>query len=371
MDESTSSPWEDFFFQLEEATGASSTMAQAAYERTIAGTNAVIKSLDVPVGLSPKDLVWSLNKTKLYRYRPSPKAEKQHRIPLLLVYALINKPFILDLVPGRSFVEHLLDSGFDVFLLDWGSPGAEDVTITFDDYVTNYLYRAVRKVLRLSGADEVSLLGQCLGATLTVTFAALYPEVPLRNIILLTAPLDFSGPPASSMVMWLEDLDVDKLVDSLGNVPGEMIRHWAKLLKPVENFVGVYVNLYKLLGDQNAVWSWQAINRWVEDVVPVAGEAFRQFAVDYVEKNKLFRGKHIINGRRADLANIRASLLNIIAKYDHLVSPSQAMTIMDLVSSTDKELKVIPSTHVGIVISRRAKHQLWPEVSAWLGDRSD
>ncbi len=370
MDESTSSPWEDFFFQLEEVTNASGAVAQAAYGRTIAGANAIVKSLDAPVGLTPKELVWSLNKTKLYRYQPSPKAEKQHRIPLLLVYALINKPFILDLVPGRSFVEHLLASGFDVFLLDWGSPGPEDKTITFDDYVTDYLYRAVRKVLRLSGTEELSLLGQCLGATLTVTFAALYPEVPVRNIILLTAPLDFSGPATSSMVMWLEDLDVDKLVDSLGNIPGELIRHWAKLLKPVENFVGVYVNLYKLLGDQNAIWSWQAINRWVEDVVPVAGEAFRQFAVDYVEGNKLVSGKHTVNGRRIDLANIRASLLNIIAKYDHLVAPSQAMTIMDLVSSTDKELKVIPSTHVGIVISRRAKYQLWPEVSNWLGERS-
>jgi polyhydroxyalkanoate synthase len=371
LDESGFSPWEDFFFQFEGATGASSEAAQAAYGRAVEGSNAIVRSLDVPVGLSPKDLVWQLNKAKLYRYRPSPKATGQHRVPLLLVYALINKPFILDLVPGRSFIEHMLENGFDVFLLDWGLPGLEDQHTSFDDYVTQYLYRAVRKVLRICGAGELSLLGYCLGATLTVTFAGLYPEVPLRNIILLTAPLDFSGQPEGSMTMWLEGLDVDKMVDALGNIPGELIRHWAKLLKPVENFVGAYVNLWKLLGNESAVWGWQAINRWVEDVVPVAGAAFRQFAVDYVRDNKLVKGELVVDGRRVELANIDAALLNIVAKYDHLVAPAQATSIMEMVSSTDKEIKVIPSTHVGIVISQRAKYKLWPEVSGWLGERSD
>ncbi len=367
------SPWEDFFFQLETSASASSEAAQAAYGRYVEGMNAIVKSMDVPVGLTPKDPIWQLNKTTLYRYQPRRPAEERHPVPLLLVYALINKPFIFDLAPGRSFIEYMLDSGFDVFLLDWGSPGPEDKNITFDDYVTEYLRRAVRKVLRVSGSGELSLLGYCLGATLTVTYAGLYPEAPIRNIILLTAPVDFSEQPEGSMAVWLDEdrLDVDKLVDTLGNVPGELIRQWAKLLKPAENFVGVYVNLWKMLGDEAAVWSWQAINRWVEDVVPVAGEAFRQFVKEYVRENQLAHGKHVIDGRPVEMANINASLLNIVAEHDHLVAQSQAAGIMDLVASEDKELKVIPSTHVGIMISRRAKYKLWPEVATWLGERSD
>jgi polyhydroxyalkanoate synthase len=289
-----------------------------------------------------------------------------------LVYALINKPFIFDLVPGRSFVEHMLDQGFDVYLLDWGEPGPEDRHTTFDDYVTEYLHRAARKMLRLSGAEEFSMLGYCLGATLASVYAALYPQVPLRNLILLTAPIDFSASPEGTMALWLDDdnLDIDKLVDTMGNVPGELIRFWAKLIKPVENFVGAYVNLFKMMDDEDAVRGWQAINRWVEDVIPVAGEAFRQFVKVYVRGNMLIEGRHTINGERVDLANIDASLLNIVAKYDHLVSPSQSKSIMEAVSSSDKTIKEIPSTHVGIMVSASAKYKLWPEIVTWLAERS-
>jgi polyhydroxyalkanoate synthase len=191
-------------------------------------------------------------------------------------------------------------------------------------------------------------------------------------MILLTAPLDFSSQPDGSMAVWLGEgrLDVDKLVDTVGNVPGELIRHWAKMLKPVENFMGSYVNVLKMLDDPVAVRSWQAINRWVEDVIPFSGEAFRQFVKTYLRGNKLITGEHDIKGRPVDVANIKASLLNIVAKYDHLVAQSQSDSIMDLVSSEDKELKIIPSTHVGIMISSSAKYKLWPEIVNWLGERS-
>jgi polyhydroxyalkanoate synthase len=292
---------------------------------------------------------------------------------LLLVYALINKPFIFDLVPGRSFVEFMLEQGFDVYLLDWGAPGLEDSSITFDDYVTEYLYRAVRKLVRGSGAEQISMLGYCIGATLTTVYAALYPEAPLRNLILLTAPIDFSNQPQGSMAVWLDEdsLDVDKLVDTLGNVPGELIRHWAKLLKPMENFMGSYINMFKMLDDPDALYAWQAINRWVEDVIPFSGEAFRQFVNTYLRGNQLIMGQHSINGRSVDMSNINASLLNIVAKFDHLVSPSQSESIMELVSSQDKTMRVIPSTHVGIMISSSAKYKLWPELVGWLGERSN
>ncbi len=362
----------DLEFDAQSAQDALDTYVQKPYRRYVEGVKSVIDSLDIPVGLTHKEAVWHLNKATLYRYVPVIPPQERHPVPLLLVYALINKPFIFDLVPGRSFVEYMLEQGFDVYLLDWGTPGIEDKNMRFDDYVTEYLRRAVRKVVRLSGSKEISMLGYCIGATLAVVYAGLYRDAPVRNIILLTAPLDFSKKPEGSMAMWVEEgrLDVDKAVNTLGNIPGELIRYWAKMLKPVENFVGVYVNLWKQLGDKASVRSWQAINRWVEDVIPFAGEAFRQFVKEYLRENELIQGKHYINGQRVDLSNIRASLLNIVAKYDHLVSQAQAESIMDKVSSQDKELKVIPSTHVGIMVSRSAKYKLWPEIVTWLSERS-
>lgn len=343
--------------------------AQARYAEAV---QVVVDSLDVPVGLTPKEVVWTLNKAKLYRYQPTRPPEERHPIPLLLVYALINKPFIFDLAPGRSFVEYMVDQGFDLYLLDWGAPGPEDRGITFDDYATEYLTRAVRKVVRTSGVDEISMLGYCLGATLAVIYAGRYPDAPIRNLILLTAPLDFSHAPEGSMTMWLEEerLDVDRVLGAFGNVPGELIRLWAKLLKPVENFVGAYVNVWKNLDDEQAVRGWQAINRWVEDVIPFAGAAFRQFVEEYVRGNELIQGRHEVDGEPVDLSNIRAPLLNIVAKYDHIVARSQSENIMDRVSSEDKELRIIPSTHVGIMASGRARYKLWPEVVEWLAPRS-
>jgi polyhydroxyalkanoate synthase len=363
---------EDLKFDPEFLKGYTPEQIQQGYTRYAEGVQVVIDSLEVPVGLTPKEVVWTLNKTKLYHYEPTKPPEDRYPVPLLLVYALINKPFIFDLAPGRSYIEYMVDQGFDMYLLDWGAPGPEDQGITFDDYVTEYLSRAVRKMQRLSPSGEVSMLGYCLGATITTVYAGLYPDAPIRNLILLTAPLDFSNSPEGSMAMWLEEerLDVDRIVGAFGNVPGELIRFWAKLLKPVENFVGAYVNVWKNLDNEQAVQGWQAINRWVEDVIPFAGAAFRQFVLDYVRGNKLIRGQHEVEGQRVDLSRIRAPLLNIVAQYDHIVAQSQAESIMELVSSEDKELRVIPSTHVGIMASGRARYKLWPEVVEWLAPRS-
>ena len=363
---------EGFKLDPESLKGYTPAEIAAVQARYAAGFQVVIDSLEAPVGLTPKETVWTLNKARLYHYTSARPPEERHPVPLLLVYALINKPFIFDLAPGRSFIEYMVDQGFDMYLLDWGAPGPEDQGITFDDYVTDYLSRAVRKVQRLSPSGEVSMLGYCLGATLTVVYAALYPDAPIRNILLLTAPLDFSEQPEGSMALWLEEerLDVDRLLGAFGNVPGELIRFWAKMLKPAENFVGAYVNVWKNLDDEQAVRGWQAINRWVEDVIPFAGAAFRQFVLEYVRGNELIQGQHEIKGQRVDLAKIRAPLLNIVAQYDHLVARSQSESIMDLISSQDKELRVIPSTHVGIMASGRARYKLWPEIMDWLAPRS-
>src|SRR5246127_2677686 len=116
------------------------------------------------IAQTPKELVWALNKAKLYRYEPVVPAEKRHPIPLLLVFAIMNRPYILDLRPGHSFVEYMVGHGYDVYLLDWGSPGLEDKNLKLDDYALEYLPRAIRKVKSISDSEEFSMLGWCIGA---------------------------------------------------------------------------------------------------------------------------------------------------------------------------------------------------------------
>ena len=194
-----------------------------------------VMTTKAPIAQTPKELVWTLNKAKLYRYTPVVPQQERHPVPLLLIFALMNRPYILDLRPGHSFVEFMLTRGFDVYLLDWGAPGLEDKHLKFDDYTMEYMPRAIRKVKALSGSEEFSMLGWCIGAILTTIYASMRPDDGLRNLILLTAPLDFSKKQELTFARWTDEkyFDVEKVLATFGNMPGEMIDYGAKSLKPV------------------------------------------------------------------------------------------------------------------------------------------
>jgi polyhydroxyalkanoate synthase subunit PhaC len=325
------------------------------------------------VGQTPGELIWTLNKSKLYHYYPQVPAERVHPVPLLLVFALINKPYIFDLRPGNSFIEFMTRQGYHVYLLDWGTFGPEDAHLDFADFALNYLPRAVRKVQAHSGAHALSMLGWCIGATLATIYAAMRPADGLRNLLLLTAPLDFADTGAGSFTLWLDEryFNVDALVAHMGVIPGEMIDWGNKLLKPVENFIGSYVRLWDNLDDPRIVASWQAMNTWINDPVPFPGAAFRQWIVDFFRENRLMRGELVMQGRVVDPANITAALLNIVADKDHLVPSCQSTSIMEHIASQDKELLIMPGGHIGIMAGSSAQKRLWPRIDAWLAARSD
>jgi len=234
------------------------------------------------IGQTPKELIWTLNKAKLYHYIPVVPPKERHPVPLLLIFALMNRPTILDLRPGHSFVEYMVSRGYDVYLLDWGIPGPEDKDLRFDDYTLDYIPRAIRKMKALSGSDEFSMLGWCIGAILTTIYASLRPDDGLRNLLLLTAPLDFSDRQQLTFARWTDEryFDVDKVLAAFGNMPGEMIDYGAKALKPVENYITNYCKLWDNLDDPRVVEAWHAMNTWVTDIFPMAGGAYRQLIVD-------------------------------------------------------------------------------------------
>ena len=116
------------------------------------------------IAQTPKEVIWTLNKAKLYRYVPMVADEKRHKIPLFLVFAIMNRPHVLDLRPGHSFVEYMLKHGYEVYLLDWGAPGPEDRNLKFDDYTLEYLPRAIRKVKSVSGSEVFSNAGLVPGS---------------------------------------------------------------------------------------------------------------------------------------------------------------------------------------------------------------
>ncbi len=326
----------------------------------------------VPIAQTPKEVVWALNKAKLYRYIPVVPEEKRLRVPLLLVFALMNRPYILDLRPGHSFVEFMVKQGYDLYLLDWGSPGLEDKNLKFDDYTLDYMPRAIRKMKAISGAKEFSMLGWCIGAILATVYSALRADDGLRNLILLTAPLDFSNKQGITFARWVDEryFDVDKVLDATGNMPGEMIDYGAKALKPVDNYVLNYLKLWDNIDNPQVVEAWKAMNTWVTDNVPLAGGAFRQLVVDLYRNDRLMRGEWIMRGECVDLKKIRANLLTVIAEADHITPPCQSEAIMSKVSSKDKELFRVRGGHIGIMAGSGADKITWPHIEGWLRPRS-
>jgi polyhydroxyalkanoate synthase subunit PhaC len=325
------------------------------------------------IAQTPKEIIWTLNKAKLYHYIPVVPAGERHRVPLFLVFALMNKPYILDLRPGNSFVEYMVKQGFDVYLLDWGAPGPEDKDLKFDNYVLDYLPRAIRKVKAASGSDEFTLLGWCIGAILSTIYASLRPDDGLKNLILLTAPLDFSDKNAGGFIRWVNEqhFDPERIVASLGNIPGELIDYGAKALKPVENYIGSYMNLWDNLDNPRVVESWHAMNTWVTDLIPMAGATYLQLIKEFYQENRLMQGTLTIRGERVDPGRIRANLLDVIALSDHISPPCQSESIMARVSSADKHVLKVKGGHIGMMAGSGALKFTWPHIEEWLAARSE
>lgn len=328
---------------------------------------------DAKIAQTPKQLVWTLNKAKLYRYTPVKPQEQRHRLPLLLVFAIMNRPHVLDLRPGHSFVEYMIHHGYDVYLLDWGIPGPEDCELKYDDYTLEYLPRVVRKLKSLTGQNDFSMLGWCLGALISTMYAALRPDDGLRNLVLLTAPLDFSDKTAGGFTRWVSEpaFDPGRITEMFGNMPGEMIDAGAKMLKPMENYIGTYLNLWDNIDDHGRIEAWHSMNTWVRDIIPMSGAAYTQLITEFYKENRLVEGTLRIRGEHVELGRLRANLLNVIAEADHITPPCQSERVMDLVGSPDKEVFRVKGGHIGIMAGRGAEKTTWPHIDSWLAARSE
>jgi polyhydroxyalkanoate synthase len=339
-------------------------LASAAVETL----NILLTTDDAQIATTPKDAVWTHRKTTLYRYRSN---QRRHATPVLLVFALINRPHIFDLRPGHSFVEYLLGEGFDVYLLDWGLPGPEDGDTGLDYYVCDALPWAMREVKRSSGADAVSLLGWCIGGTLCTMHAALEgARSPARNLVLLTTPIDTSG---SLYRKWVgpDGFDVDHVTDDWPAVPGVTIDIANKLMKPVTNLWSSYRRLaesvYAGTADREG---YQSMAKWIADNPAFPARAFREWVTWLYKENRLVRGRLRLRGRRVDLARIEQPLLVVTARADHIAPPSNSQPLLDLTSSSDVEHFDRPGGHIGLMAGSKARKEIWPDLAAWLAARS-
>jgi polyhydroxyalkanoate synthase len=323
---------------------------------------AMLDATPVAVARTPAEVVATENKLRLLRYHPV--VEQPYAVPLLIVPSLINRYYLFDLAPGHSLVEYLVGRGLDVYMLDWGVPGPEDRSTTLDQHIMGYLRRAVQRVRNLSGQDRIMLMGYSIGGTFTAIFSALY-ERYVHGLVQLTAPINFHDDGIISQWTRKERFNVDLVVDSLGNMPAELLQASFRMLMPTLQ-IAQQIALAQQIGDTEAVRDLLALQTWLSDGVAFPGEAYRTFVKECYQENYLIQGKLVVGGRRVDLARIACPLLTITAAKDWICPPESTTVLNDLVASADKSILELPGGHVGVVAGRGAINQLWPKLADWL-----
>ena len=335
-------------------------------------TQKVIKSYEtlnqikeVDIATTPKTPVYNEDKLTLYRYNRD--TEPSYKTPVLIVYALVNTYKMLDIQPDRSYIKKLLDSGLDVYLIDWGFPTKSDRFISMDDYVNGYINNCVDFIRKKNRIEKINILSICQGGTLSVIYSSLYPN-KIKNLVTHVTPIDFSTNDGL-LFRWSRDMDFDKLVEANhGLIPGDFLNQGFDMLKPMMKAQKQQA-ITNSLEDETKLMSFLRMEKWIAESPDQTGECFRQFMKELYQQNKLVKGELEVGGKKVNLKNLTANLLNIYATEDHLVPPAATTPLNDLVGSTDKELYGFKGGHIGVFVGSKSQKELAPAVTAWLKKR--
>ena len=316
-------------------------------------------------GLTPRQAVYRDGKVTLYRFIGD-EAPTQ-KVPLLIVYALVNRPYMVDLQPDRSIVRSLLAAGHDVYLIDWGYPDGSDRFNTLDDYINGIVDGCVDHLREATRQPAINLLGVCQGGAFSLCYAAINPD-KVRNLITMVTPVDFQTPD-NMLSHWTQDIDVDLMIDALGNVPGDLMNWCYLTLKPWRLNAQKYVGMIDILDNPDEVRNFLRMEKWIFDSPDQAGEAFREFIRDFYQGNKLVEGGLEIGGKPVDLGRLTMPVLNIYAEQDHLVPPASSKALAGKVGSSDYSELSFRGGHIGIYVSGRAQREVPPAIDRWLKAR--
>lgn len=319
------------------------------------------------VGASPKEVLISRGTFRLYHYRPL--ADEIYRIPVMLVMAPTNRGYIFDMAPGQSFVEYLLKAGYDVFMVDWDAPRPEEKSLGIADYALDFLPSAAERIRAVTGEAEVNVVAYCAGGLLSLLWAATAGDAGPAHLVTFTTPVDFHHMPQFQAWSDRSFFDVDRLVDTVGNVPSDLIMTSFEMLRPAQRIVG-NIRLYDNLWDDEFVKAHRMFDRWGIDALPLPGEYFRDMTKKLMWDNALMAGRMEIAGRPIDLGAIHAPYLHITAQHDHIVPPPASAPLIEMVGSQEKSQVELKGGHVSLIAGPNAVKRMWPMVDEWLGEKS-
>jgi polyhydroxyalkanoate synthase len=219
----------------------------------------------------------------------------------------------------------------------------------------------------------ILVLGICQGGTFSLCYSSLYPE-KVKNLITMVTPVDFHINEGllnvwSGCTLGSKAVDIDLMVDTLGNIPGDSLNLEFLMLKPFQLGVQKYIDLLDNIDCESKLINFLRMEKWIFDSPDQAGEAYRQFMKDFYQGNKLIQGQIEIGNKRVDLGNIRIPILNIYAEQDHLVPPASSLALKTYIASEDYTLRS-PVGHIGMYVSSKVQRNLPPTIVHWLKVRS-
>ena len=294
-------------------------------------------------------------------------SRQKFKTPILVVGSLINRHYILDLLPQTSVIRYFQQLGFDVYATDWRMPTVKDENMTLESYAHQYVENAVDKIEEITGSRNVTLFGYCWGGILSLIYSAFHPE-KVKNLILHATPVDFGKLP-TVLESWIKSLDIERFVQVFGNVPSSFLNIAFFMRNPLEALLKYQIYFSQSRSPKEII-QFMAVESWLYDSVPIIGKAFEQIINDIYKNNLLIQNKMIVGKDVVDLKKINMPVLNIVGTKDDLVSADSSRTVTDAISSTDKKTLEFPTGHVGLCISGTAHKKLWPEVGKWLTEHS-
>jgi polyhydroxyalkanoate synthase len=326
---------------------------------------------DSAAGRSAREVIFQHNKLTLYHYLSPTSSQRCDATPVLIVYALVNRPTILDLQKGHSAIAKMLESGLDLYLVDWGYPDEEERFLGLDDYINGQLHRCIGEIRKAHSVDSINLLGVCQGGVLALCYSALHQEY-VKNLVLMVTPVDFHTQ-HDTLSQWVRHVDIDLMVDTLGNIPGGMLSNAFLALRPYQLQIKKYLDLVDSMekyGDNLKIISnFIAMEEWIFDTPDQAGETFRHFIKSCYQQNQLIKGELEIGGKCIDLKNLDIPILNIYAEQDHLVPPDASRALKRVVGGNDYEEMLAPGGHIGVFVTHRSLNRIFPAISEWIQAR--
>lgn len=341
--------------------------SRRAQEIAHKGPMVMLDNLNTEIATTPYDIVYKEDRVRVKHYKPPENTRNGVKTPLLIVYALINRETMLDLQPNRSVVKSFLNNGFELYIIDWGYPTKKDKYLSIDDHVNGYINRVVDFIRARHGIEKINFMGLCMGGTFGLIYSAQHPG-KVKNLITTVTPSSFDTE-EGLLHIWMKRLDPDPIVEAYGNMPADLMNYAFLLLNPARLMIDKYVGLLENMDDKDYVENFIRMERWIFDSPDVPGETFRQFVRDCYHENLLIQNRMVVGGKPVDLNNIRMPLLNIYARFDHLVPPGACNRLTRHVGTADAEDFCLETGHIGIFVSSKAQKEFVPKIVSWLEQR--